>query len=583
MRWYEQLITGTSIAGVLFGLGLAIAAGLALGAIKGRGLSIGIAGVLFSGIAISYLAWRHAGIEHLVAAGRIDAAAGAELELARGRILEFVRALGLVLFAYAIGMEVGPGFVASLRNQGLRWNLMVVSIVAMNILVVLVVQRGLSIDPAAAVGIMSGAVTNTPGLAAAEQALRDIPGLAPGGPGRAEVGYAVAYPVGIAGTMLTLILVRAVARRWPGRPSEDAGRDAETSGPTPLGGIDLRVANPAVVGQRVGSLGRLLGAPVVISRMMRNGAVELPAPETQLNRNDVVHAVGAEADLERLAVLIGGRSSLDLPADSRRLSVRRLAVTRAGVVGQALGKLDLRKHYGVNVTRVVRAGLELVPSARIGLHYGDTIVVVGEPSGLAEVEQLVGNEVRELAHPQLVPVFLGIALGVLAGLVPLPIGGLPEPVRLGLAGGPLLVATLSSHRGRIGRINFYLPASARLMLRDLGIALFLGCVGLASGERFIETLWAGAGVRWLLVAAVVTLPALLVNAAVARLFFRLDAAELCGVLAGSMTSPPALAFAGQLVGEKAAVAYGAVYPLAMILRVVAAQFLVVLWVGGPRA
>jgi len=581
MHWYAQLVTGTNIAGVLAGFTVAAAAGLALGGVKVKGLSLGIAGVLFTGILFSYLFWNHNLLAHFARAtpGALPAPSVARLEEGRQHALELMRELGLVLSVYSIGLQIGPGFFSSLRAQGLRWNLVTLSLVVLNLLVVLIVHKWLKVDPIAAVGLLSGAVTNTPGLAAAEQALRDLPGVSADQRSLASVGCAVAYPFGVVGTILSLVAVRALFHVDPRR---EAGRFAQAiRRARPPGNIDLRVANPAAVGQRVGHLGSLLRAPVVVSRMMRAGQVDLPSAETELEMGDLVHAVGDDEDLERLAILLGERSDVDLREVSDRLGVRRLVVTRRAVVGKTLGALKLRTGYGVNVTRVLRTGLELVPGASVHLNFGDTLVAVGADERLTQVESLVGNAVGELEHGQLVPVFLGLAAGVLIGSIPISIGGLPAPVRLGLAGGPLLVALFLSHLGRLGRVSFYLPNSATLMLRDLGIVMFLVSVGLLSGEQFVETITHGAGGRWLLLGATITFLPQLAAQVFARLVLRLDFTSLSGVVAGSMTSPPLLAFASQVGAEGAAVAYGAVYPLAMILRVLTAQLLVVFWVGSP--
>lgn len=583
MRWYEQLITGTSIAGVLIGLSVAAAAGIALGSLKIRGLSLGIAGVLFTGILVSDLCWNHHLLVRLVTAhhGPGDPTqAIAELERSRQEVLELLRELGLVFFVYSIGMQVGPSFFSSLRAQGVRWNALVVTLVLLDVGAIFLFRRWTGVDPVAMVGILSGAVTNTPGLAAVEQALRDVPGLAAGERALAAVGCAVAYPFGIVGPILGLLLARAVFRIDRHQEAVQFRR-LTRQGQQPIGNIDLRVANPALAGQRVGSLGALLGAPVVISRMMRHGRVEPPTADTVLERGDLVHAVGEDGDLERLAILCGERSHIDLREASHRLDVRRLFVTRSQVVGQTLGALRLSSRFGVNVTRVLRAGLQLVPDAGVRLHFGDTLVAVGESERLVEVESLVGNSVGELEHAQLVPVFIGIGAGVLLGSIPFSVSWLPAPLRLGLAGGPLLVAVILSHLGRLGRVSFYLPNSANLMLRDLGILLFLGCVGLLSGERFMETLTRGPGLRWTLIGAGVTFLPLVVTELIGRVVLKMDYTALSGVIAGGMTSPSALAFANEDAGDGASVAYGAVYPLAMILRVVSAQLLVIFWVGWP--
>jgi putative transport protein len=580
MPWYAQLLTGANVAGVVLGLCVAATLGLAVGSVKVQGLSLGIAGVLFAGIGMAFVFWSHALLVRLGGGSSPEVARAVEdIEQRRHEILEFTRELGLVLFVYSIGIQVGPGFFSSLRAQGLRWNLMAVVLVALDLLVTVVVHRWLKVDAIATVGLMSGAVTNTPGLAAAEQALRDLPALSAERRGMAEVGYAVAYPFGVFGTILSLLLVRVVARLDPKREAERFERAVRQG--RPLANIDLRIANPAVIGMAVERLPGLLGAPVVVSRLMRRGRVEVPSASTELAAGDLLHVVGEQAALERLAYLLGEKSGLDLRQVPGDLGVRRLVVTRGAVVGRTLAELELLDRHGVNVTRVLRAGLELVPNPGVELRFGDTLVAVGEEDRLASLEAMVGNSAGELEHAQLVPIFVGIALGVLLGSVPVHLGGLPAPVRLGLAGGPLLVALGLSHLGRLGRISFYLPNSANLMLRDLGIVLFLGCVGLLSGERFVDTLVHGPGLRWILYGCAITLPPLLVMELLARLVGRMDYTALCGVVAGSMTSPSVLSFATQAAGDGASVAYGAVYPLALILRVVTTQVLTVLWVASP--
>jgi putative transport protein len=547
-----------------------------------RGLSLGTAGVLFAGIVISDWCWNHALVAHLLSYRLGPAAAGpaaALLEQHREGLLELLREVGLVFFVYSIGLQVGPGFFSSLRAQGMRWNAAAVALVAADVAAVLLAHRWSRLDPVAAVGLLSGAVTNTPGLAAAEQALRYVPGLEAGRRGLAAVGCAVAYPFGIVGPILGLSLARALFRVDRRREAALFARAARQER-QPIATIDLRVANPALAGQRVGSLAALLGAPVVLSRMVRQGRTELPRADTLFEMGDLLHAVGEDAHLKRLAILCGARSDVDVRELSQRLGVRRLVVTRSNVVGWSLGALGLSTRYGVNVTRVLRAGLELVPDAGVHLNFGDTLVAVGEDERLAEVEKLVGNAVGELEHGQLVPVFIGIAAGVLVGSIPISVVGLPAPLRLGLAGGPLLVALVLSRLGRLGRVSFYLPNSANLMMRDLGIVLFLGSVGLLSGERFVETVAHGPGLRWMLIGAGITLLPLLATQLFARLALKLDYTALAGVVAGGMTSPSALAFANQEASDGASVAYGAVYPLTMILRVVSAQLLVIFWVGG---
>ena len=494
-------------------------------------------------------------------------------------MLELVRELGLVLFVYSIGIQVGSGFVSSLRAQGLRWNLLALSLVTMNVLGVVAIHRWLHVDAAGAVGLMSGAVTNTPALAA----------VAAGAARRARPRVRTARVGG--GRLCGCLPVR----RGGNHPQLDAGARGVSPGSAQGGrAVPARDAERTAAreprcarrqpGDRRAARGRSrapAGSPRRGLADDASGSVELASADTQLDAGDLVHAVGQERDLQRLAVLLGGRSDLDVRQASQELDVRKLVVTRSQVVGQTLGDLRLRARYGVNVTRIRRAGIELVPDDGVALHYGDTLVTVGDNQRLADVEALVGNAVGELELSHLVPIFLGIATGVLLGSIPISIFGLPAPVRLGLAGGPLLVALAASHFGRVGRFNLHLPHSANLMLRDVGIVLFLGSIGLLSGERFVDTIVRGPGLRWLLLGAAITLLPLIATELLARLVLKMDYTALCGVVAGSMTSPSVLSFANQVAGDGASVAYGAVYPLVMILRVVSAQVLIVLWIGGP--
>jgi putative transport protein len=575
MHWQAQLVTGTNVAGVLAGLSVAAAIGLALGGVRLKGFALGMSGVLFAAIVVSYAFWNEERVARVL--GGTAAQVTAALERRRD-MLELLREVGLVLFVYSVGLQIGPGFFSCLRAQGLRWNGAAAALVGLNVAAIAIAHRWLKVDGVAAVGLLSGAVTNTPGLAAAQQALGDASAGDIARHGLAAVGCAVAYPFGVVGPILSLTLLRLAFRLDPRREAETF-ETATRARSRALASIGLRVSNPALVGRRVGALGTLLGAPVVVSRMMRDGRVDLPEAETRLALGDLVHAVGEDKDLERLAVLCGERSQVDLRGAAARLDARRLIVTRAAIVGKSLAALKVRTLHGVNVTRVLRAGFELVPRQSLRLHFGDTLVAVGDEERLRDLEGLVGNSIGELEHAQLVPLFVGLAAGVLLGSLPLSFAGVPVPVRLGLAGGPLLVALVLSHFGRLGRMSFYLPNSASLMLRELGIVLFLGSVGLLSGESFVDALARGPGLRWMAIAAGVTLLPLLVAEVFARVVLGLDYTAISGVIAGGMTSPSTLAYANESAGEGVTTAYGAVYPLTMILRIVTAQLLVVFWAG----
>lgn len=591
MGWLMQLWSGASVGGVLGVLCLVAAGGLALGAVKVRGVGLGVAGALFAGICYAHFAWSPeatlATAEYLVAAHHQGAEAAAEAVAARAaeitaqrhQILDFVREFGLILFVYAIGMQVGPGFINSLRANGLAWNGLAAGIVFGGLICAWALHHWGGISVTAAVGVMSGAVTNTPGLAAAQQAVGDLVQagvLNSESAAQPGIGYAIAYPFGVIGIILSMIAVRAVFRIHPGNEAKALADDASRRRPLPAN-RDVEVLNPGLAGRAISQITNLVSQRVVVSRLLRAGEALPASHDTHLAVGDILHCVGRSADLDRLEIAIGKASTVDVRTTPGNLAARRLLVTHRRAVGQPLAALDLRHRFGVNVTRVARAGVEFVATPDTRLQFGDTLVAVGNEQGLLKLEEVVGNSTRVLEHPQLLPIFIGIALGVLLGSIPLAIPGMPAPVKLGLAGGPLVVALLLSRTGRWGPLNFYVPHSANLMLRELGIALFLTCVGLKAGEAFIETLISGDGLWWLAAGSIITLVPLIVIALIARCLMRMNYAALAGVMAGSMTDPPALAFANASCGgEEPAIAYASVYPLTMVLRVVGAQLFVLL-------
>jgi len=643
----RQLLTGNSEAGILAVLGIVAATGIALGSIPIRGIKLGIAGVLFTGIIFGHCFWRDQPMDRLlppivttaavpkasalagtvtspasdahatqatpVAAGATDATAALlttndasasavanpapvaiptaaaiagpktapdpqraeqikHIKDKRLELLLFLREFGLILFVYTIGMQVGPGFFASLRSHGLRWNLMATGIVAGGVLAAVAVVKLGHVDPAAAVGLLSGAVTNTPGLAAAQQALKEMnhPNQ-----GLAGIGYAVAYPFGVLGIILSMLLIRFLFRIDPQREMlAFVASQGTAKGPA---NANFVVRNPGVAGKTIDSVLNLLGGSVVISRLLRDGAVHIPKGTAALQVGDTVHAVGTKADLDRFEMVVGELTTIDIRSVSKDLAVKRLIVTGKQVIGKSIGELDLDAVYGVNITRLVRAGVELVATPGMRLQFGDTIVVVGGAESLAATEKLVGNSMKTLEHPQLIPLFFGIMLGVVLGSIPFYIDGLSAPVKLGLAGGPLVMALILSRIGRIGPMNFYIPHSANMMLREFGIVLFLACVGLKAGDGFVDTLVKGDGLLWMACGAGITIVPLLVVAIISRLFTHINFVPLCGIMAGAMTDPPALAFANSSAGnESPALAYATVYPLTMLLRVVSAQVFVIL-------
>lgn len=537
-------------------IGLVIATGLALGHVRVFGVGLGVAGVLFTGLLCAHLGL---GVD--------------------SHVLEFTRELGLVFFVFTIGLQVGPGFFASLRRQGLTLNALAAAIVLLGAAGVLLLHTLGGVALPAAAGIFSGATTNTPSLAAAGQALRQIPGASDEMLKLPDLAYAVCYPFGIIGTILAMLAVR-----WLFRIDVEAekhvlreGRDAEKR---EIHTLALRVTNPNLVGVAIADIPALREAEAVISRISQGGVTRVAQPETPLALGDDLLVVAPPAGLEKLRRVIGEPSAVDLRATPGDVDVRRVIVTSRGALGKTADELDLVGQFGVAITRIARGDQQFTPTASLRLQFSDTLTLVGPRAQLGHAERVLGNSPKELNQPNLVPIFLGILLGVLVGSMPLAIPGLPAAVKLGLAGGPLIVALLLGRLGHWGPLVWYMPPNANYLLREIGIALFLACVGLKSGDSFARILSDGDGLRWMLWGAVVTIVPLLLVAVAARAFWKLNYIRLCGVLAGGMTDPPALAFATSLSGsEDVAISYVTVYPLTMILRVFSAQLLVLLFLA----
>ena len=557
MTWLTNLFSDqTSIAQALLVLALVAAIGLGIGAVRVWRIHLGVAGVLFAG-----LAFGHFGV-------------GINAE-----VLDFVREFGLILFVYTIGVQVGPGFFASLRRSGLPLNLMAAAIVLLGAATTLGIYFAAMdrSELAAAVGIFSGATTNTPSLAAAQEALKDVAGdqfeklrVLPG------LGYAVAYPFGVVGIILTILVTRYFFRIDPEAEADALARlhaaDAE-----PLATVNLQVTNPNVFGVKLAQVPTLAASGVVVSRVLQGDKLMLARPDVILSAGDVLLAVGPRAGLEQLRMVIGPQSDRNLKEIPSAITVRRILVTHSDVLGETVAELRLRERFGVSVTRIERNAVELPVTGDMRLQFGDRVTVVGDEEPIAQVARELGDSIKRMTFPQIIPVFIGIALGVVVGSMPIAVPGLPSPVKLGLAGGPLLVAIVLSRLSNVGPLVWYLPTSAGFVLREVGIVLFLACVGLKAGDRFVETLFHGNGLLWMLYGAIITLLPLLIVATFARMVWKLNYLTLCGLLSGSMTDPPALAFATTMTGSEApTVAYAAVYPLTMILRVLCAQVMILM-------
>jgi putative transport protein len=568
------LVRGTSpaqaVAQAVLLIGIVAACGIALGSIRVRGISLGIGGVLFAGLILGHLLGKR-GIH-------IDE-----------RILNFARDFGLILFVYAIGVQVGPGFLASLRKEGLPLNLMAAAIVILGGVLTVCIWRfgmesggggGVASDNdrgelPVAVGLFAGATTNTPSLGAAQQVLRErvgeeaarLPGL----------GYAVAYPFGIVGILLTMLAVRFFFRIDMQEEARALAVLRERSIER-LATINLDVQNPNLAGMPLRQIPNLANSGVVISRIMQGGRADVARPNAILAIGDVLLAVGPPPRLDELKIIVGRESATDLKTVPSNIETRRLIVTRRQALGKSVDELHLRERFGVSVTRVNRSDIDIPPTSNVHLQFGDTLVVVGEPGAIEQAATEVGNSLKRLSHPQVIPVFVGIALGVLAGSLPIPLPGVPVPVKLGLAGGPLIVAIILSRLGNIGPIVWHMPLSANFILREVGIALFLSVVGLHNGEQFFHAFAHGKGFLWLGYGAIITIVPLAIVAAIARIWLKLNYLTLCGLLAGSMTDPPALAFAGTVTGSDApSISYATVYPLVMLLRVLVAQGILLLF------
>lgn len=552
MTFLVDLFQHQSVAHAVLIFSLVIALGIGVGSIRIFGVRLGVAGVLFSGLLF----------------GHFDLSV-------EGRILGFVREFGLILFVYTIGLQVGPGFFTALKKNGLRLNVLAALIVLGGVVITVVLQKTGLVPTAAAVGLFSGATTNTPSLGAAQEALRVIPGISPGALKLPGLAYAMAYPFGILGIILAMLTIRTLFRI---KPDEEAELFQKLQPARPsLSSVDIMVENENLDGAAVKDIPILKDKDIVISRVMHGENVEVPQRDTKLFLGDIIHAVGPKAKLRELVVVVGSLSPIDLRADVRSdVVTRNVIVTKSAMVGRTIQEVCLSTFKNITVTRVNRAGVELVANPDLTLELADSLLVVGEEVTLKKLAVALGDSSKDLDIPFLAPVFVGIALGVILGKLPIQLPGMPAAIKLGLAGGPLLVAICLSRIGHFGPLIWYMPRSANFMLRELGIALFLACVGLRSGDEFIQTLTAGPGLAWMGWAALITLVPLLAVAVIARLWLKINYLSICGLLAGSMTDPPALAFANaQSKSNATSLAYATVYPLVMILRVVAAQLLVI--------
>ena len=539
-------------------LALVAVVGLFIGNVKFRGIGLGIGGVLFGGIIV----------------GHFVSQAGMTLS---SDMLHVIQEFGLILFVYTIGIQVGPGFFASLRVSGLRLNLFAVLIVIIGGLVTAILHKLFDIPLPVVLGIFSGAVTNTPALGAGQQILRDL-GTPMEMVDQMGMSYAMAYPFGICGILFTRWMLRVIFRVNVETEAQQH-ESSRTNGGALIKTINIRVENPNLHDLAIKDVPILNGDKIICSRLKREETLKVPSPDTIIQLGDLLHLVGQPADLHNAQLVIGQEVDTSLSTKGTDLRVERVVVTNENVLGKRIRDLHFKERYDVVISRLNRAGVELVASGDISLQFGDILNLVGRPSAIDAVANVLGNAQQKLQQVQMLPVFIGIGLGVLLGSIPVFVPGFPAALKLGLAGGPLIMALILGRIGSIGKLYWFMPPSANLALRELGIVLFLSVVGLKSGGDFVNTLVNGEGLSWIGYGALITAVPLITVGILARMLAKMNYLTMCGMLAGSMTDPPALAFANNLhpTSGAAALSYATVYPLVMFLRIITPQLLAVLF------
>ena len=554
MNWINDLLWGEGIGHSILLLSFVIAAGIQLGKIKVFGVSLGITLVLFVGIILGHFGFT---INH--------------------NVIHFFKEFGLILFVYSVGMQVGPGFFSSFKQGGITLNMLACGIVFLGVLTAVILHYVTGIPMPTMVGILSGAVTNTPGLGAAQQAFSDMHGVSDN---TIALGYAVAYPLGVIGIILSIILIKYIFRVSFDKENEQLNSE-DSSHTNEAKPISLIVKNPAIFNKTVAELSNLLEhRDFVISRVWRdsNKQIEIASANTVLQENDKVFVITTETDAETIKTFIGEEIDMErkqwIRMESQFIN-RRILITKPELNGKRLGQLKLRKLYGINITRINRAGVDLVAKPGLTLQVGDRVNVVGTETAVSNVEKVLGNSMKRPNEPNLITIFVGIALGIVLGSIPISFPGIPQPVKLGLAGGPLVVAILNSRFAYHNKLITYTTQSANLMLREIGISLFLACVGISAGDGFVDTIVNNGGFAWIGYGFIITFVPLMIIGCIGRYFCKVNYFTLMGLIAGSTTDPPALAYSNATAGNDApSVGYATVYPLTMFLRVLTAQLLI---------
>ncbi|MBR5493333.1 MAG: putative transporter [Alistipes sp.] len=553
MDWLHSLFMGEGIAHTVLVLSLVIAIGVMLSKIKIAGISIGVTWILFVGILAGHLGMS---VDH--------------------NTLHFIKEFGLILFVFSIGLQVGPGFFSSFKEGGLKLVGCAAAVVALGAIATYVIHLVTGTPMTTMVGVMSGAVTNTPGLGAAQQAYADATGI---NDETIALGYAVAYPLGVVGVILSLIAIRFITR--VDFAEENKALEAMRAEHTNVERISVEFTNGALEGHNIAHLRELINRSFVISRIMhKDGTITIADGTSILKIGEKLRVICSPDDSEAVVAFLGQQIEMTkeewgaTPESQTQLVSRRIIITKPEINGKKFSDLRLRTKYGINITRVNRAGIDLIPYQGMELQMGDRVMVVGNEDAIEQVADVLGNSVKKLREPQLLTIFLGIALGVLFGSIPLM--NIPQPVKLGLAGGPLIVALLIGRFGPHFHLVTYTTMSANLMLREVGLAMFLAGVGIGAGDGFVEAI-VGGGYRWIGYGFIITVLPLMIVGLFARLKLKLNYYTLMGLLSGSMTNPPALGYSNATSGnDMPALGYATVYPVVMFLRVLTAQMLILM-------
>ena len=554
MDWLYNLFVEHSPLQAVIVLSLISAIGLGLGKVRFGGISLGVTFVFFVGILAGHL--------------------GLSID---PQMLNYAESFGLVLFVYALGLQVGPGFFSSFRQGGIQLNMLAIGVVLVGTLMAILGSCVSSISLSDMMGILCGATTNTPALGAAQQALKQL-GMDASAP---ALGCAVTYPLGVVGVILGILLIRKLLVK----PEDLTLKDKENDNHTYIGAF--QVHNPAIFHKSIKELGELNYPKFVISRLWRDGKVSIPTSETVIEEGDRLLVITSDKNASSLTVLFGeqehtdwNKKDIDWDAIDSKLISMRIVVTRPELNGKKLGTLHLRNHYGINITRVYRSGVQLLATAELTLQLGDRLTVVGEAAAVHNVEKVLGNAVKSLKEPNLVAVFVGIILGLMLGAIPISLPGISAPVKLGLAGGPIIVGILIGTFGPRLHMITYTTRSANLMLRALGLAMYLACLGLDAGEHFFETVFRPEGLMWIGTGFVLTVVPVLIMGIIAFKWMKVDFGSVSGMLCGSMANPMALTYANDTIpGDNPSVAYATVYPLCMFLRVILVQIILMFFLN----